>query len=196
VHLLDEVEHEQLDRIRRFDAYRRRPGYDRAVRATIHTIGHSNHPLERLIALLRQYGVATLVDVRSRPYSRWAPQFKRNSLAGSLATEGIAYVFLGETLGGRPDSEEFYGADGHVDYERRACAHDFQAGVLELLQIAGNTATAIMCAEENPTQCHRRLLVTPALQQRGGTVLHIRGDGRVQSEEELNGQKGQLPLFE
>jgi uncharacterized protein (DUF488 family) len=166
------------------------------VTATIHTIGHSNHPLERLIALLRQYGVTTLVDVRSRPYSRWAPQYKRNSLAESLATEGIAYVFLGETLGGRPDGEEFYGADGHVDYERRACAHDFRAGVLELLEIAGKSATAIMCAEENPTQCHRRLLVTRALQQQGVTVLHIRGDGRLQSEEELNGREGQLPLFE
>ena len=163
---------------------------------TVHTIGHSNHSIERFIDLLRQHGIATLVDVRSRPYSRWAPQFQKNALARSLTAGGITYVFLGQALGGRPEGEEFYDAEGHVDYEHRARARDFRGGIDELVGFACQATTAILCAEEDPSQCHRRLLVTPALQQKDATVLHIRGDGRVQPEDELSGQKAQLPLFE
>lgn len=161
----------------------------------IHTIGHSNHPIERFIALLRQHGIATLVDVRSRPYSRWAPQFQKEALSRSLAAVPLAYVFLGQELGGRPEGAEFYDAEGHVDYERRAGAAEFRAGIDRLVAIA-RQGSAIMCAEEDPIRCHRRLLVTPALQRSGVTVEHIRGDGRVQTENELGGRKPQLRLFE
>jgi uncharacterized protein (DUF488 family) len=163
---------------------------------TVHTIGHSNHPIERFIALLRQHGVATLVDVRSRPYSRWAPQFQKSALARSLADERIAYVFLGSELGGRPDGKEFYDAEGRVDYERRTGAREFQVGVDRLVEIARDASTAILCAEEDPGNCHRRLLVTPTLQRKDVAVLHIRGDGRVQPEDELSGRKPQMRLFE
>jgi uncharacterized protein (DUF488 family) len=163
---------------------------------TVHTIGHSNHPIERFIALLHRHGVAALVDVRSRPYSRWAPQFQKIALARSLADERIAYVFLGSELGGRPDGKEFYDVDGRVDYERRTGAREFQVGVDRLVEIARDASVAILCAEEDPDRCHRRLLVTPALQRKDVTVLHIRGDGRVQPEDELSGRQAQLPLFE
>lgn len=163
---------------------------------TVHTIGHSNHLIERFIALLREHGIETLVDVRSRPYSRWAPQFQKSRLSRSLTAASIAYVFLGDELGGRPEGREFYDAEGHVDYGRRAQAPDFQASVGRLIDVANQGPTAILCAEEDPGRCHRRLLVTPALQQRGLTVRHIRGDGRVQSDEEFRGQTPQLHLFE
>lgn len=163
---------------------------------TVRTIGHSNHPIERFIALLREHGIETLVDVRSRPYSRWAPQFQKSFLSRSLTAAGIAYVFLGDELGGRPEGREFYDAEGHVDYERRARARDFQTGVARLLEIARERSTAIVCAEEDPGHCHRRLLVAPALQQNDVTVEHIRGDGRVQTEDEFGGGKPQLRLFE
>lgn len=163
---------------------------------TVRTIGHSNHPLERFIALLRQHGISTLVDVRSRPYSRWAPHFQKSFLSQSLEAEGITYVFLGGELGGRPDGAEFYDAEGHVDCERRAQARDFRAGVERLIDVANQGPTAILCAEEDPGRCHRRLLVTPALQRKGLPVRHIRGDGRVQSDDELRGQAPQLRLSE
>lgn len=146
---------------------------------TVHTIGHSNHSIERFIALLRGHGINTLVDVRSRPYSKWAPQFQKSFLSRSLTAEGIAYVFLGDELGGRPEGREFYDAEGHVDYERRAQALDFQTGIDHLVEIARTASTAMMCAEEDPTGCHRRLLVTPALERKGIVVLHVRGDGRT-----------------
>lgn len=163
---------------------------------TIFTIGHSNHPAEHFVDLLRQHGIATLADVRSLPYSRWAPQFRKEALARSLGDARIEYVFLGRELGGRPDGAEFYTADGKVDYARRALAVDFQAGIAQLLELVRSRPTAIMCAEEDPGRCHRRLLVTPALVERGIVVDHIRGDGRLESEGAVQEGAPQLRLFE
>ncbi len=163
---------------------------------TIWTIGHSNKLFDHLLGLLRQHAVSTLVDVRSHPYSKWAPHFQKNPLSRALQEEHIDYVFLGRELGGRPEGAEFYDVDGHVDYARRTRAPDFQRGIQRLEDLAGCRPTAIMCAEENPARCHRRLLVMPALEQRGIAVVHIRGDGRLQSEEDLRDSSPQLSLFQ
>jgi len=162
----------------------------------VHTIGHSGHSMDEFIELLRQHCIATLADVRSRPYSRRMPHFQQSSLRRSLGAERLEYVYLGHELGGRPAGAEFYAPAGHVDYERRAQALDFQAGIEQLIEVAGQSSTAILCAEEDPAHCHRRLLVTPALERRGIAVLHIRGDGRLQSEDELRAPSSQLRLFE
>jgi uncharacterized protein (DUF488 family) len=162
----------------------------------IHTIGHSGHALELFVDLLRQHGIAALVDVRSHPTSRRAPQFQKEPFARFLAAAGLEYVYLGRELGGRPTGAEYYAADGQVDYARRAEALDFRLGVDQLVQLAGQRSVAIMCAEEDPLRCHRRRLVAPALEQHGVAVLHIRGDGRLQSEEELREPESQLRLFE
>jgi len=171
-------------------------GSDRISTKTIHTIGHSNHPIDRFIDLLRRHGVRTLVDVRSRPYSRWAPQFQKRALSRSLELEAVAYVFLGDELGGRPVGEGLYDRRGRLDVERRAQARDFQAGVDRLVEIAQASPVAILCAEENPARCHRRLLVTPALRLRGWTVAHIRGDGRVEDDQDLRAESVQRELFD
>ncbi len=163
---------------------------------TIWTIGHSNKLFDHFLGLLRQHAVSTLVDVRSHPYSRWAPHFQKNPLSRALQEEHIDYVFLGRELGGRPEGAEFYDANGHVDYARRTRAPDFQRGIQRLEDLAGCRPTAIMCAEENPARCHRRLLVMPALEQRGIAVVHIRGDGRLQAEEDLRDSSPQLSLFQ
>jgi uncharacterized protein (DUF488 family) len=105
------------------------------------------------------------------------------------------YVFLGDSLGGRPVGDEFYRADGTVDYASRARAGDFQAGIEQLLVLASERPTAILCAEEDPTRCHRRGLITPVLLERGLEVVHIRGDARLQPEVEGRAPGGQLGLF-
>lgn len=147
---------------------------------TLYTVGHSRHAPETFSALLRTHGIATLVDVRSRPYSRWAPHFRKQILASFLSGDGIDYVFLGKALGGRPDGREFYDVRGRVDYGRRCGAPDFLEGISDLEEIAGRGRTAIMCAEEDPARCHRRLLIAPVLERRGHEVLDIRGDGHLE----------------
>jgi uncharacterized protein (DUF488 family) len=132
-------------------------------RGRLFTIGHSHHPPERLIELLRQAGVTAVADVRSSPYSQRQPQFNRPQLQQFLADGGITYCFLGDLLGGRPGRPSLYDDTGRVDYERVRQTADFQRG-LELLTTARDEhRVALLCAEEDPLDCHRGLMIAPAL---------------------------------
>jgi uncharacterized protein (DUF488 family) len=160
---------------------------------TIYSIGHSRHSGERFTALLRAQQIARLVDVRSYPVSKWAPQFEKLALAGLLARHAIEYLFLGRELGGK--RAELYGADGSLDYARRAQVPDFQAAIVRLAALARERTTVVLCAEEDPSRCHRRLLVAPALRHSGLKVVHVRGDGRLESDHDSPLTSGQLGLF-
>jgi uncharacterized protein (DUF488 family) len=151
----------------------------------IFTIGHSNHAIDRFIDLLRTYGIEVLVDVRSQPYSKYAVQFNSKTLKSTIKDTGIKYIFLGKELGGRPEELEFYDADGHVLYARVAESPIFREGIARLEKGIQEYRVAIMCSEENPTGCHRRLLISRVLRNRGILVQHIRGDGSMQTEAEL-----------
>lgn len=162
----------------------------------IFTVGHSRHSAENFLSLLHTHGVELLVDVRSCPQSKHVPHFDKLSLDQLVVGKGLRYVFLGRQLGGRPDARAFYRADGSVDYVRRAEAQDFVDGIELLVALARGRRAVILCAEEDPARCHRRLLVTPALVRRGVDVAHIRGDGRLEAEpDSLDVPSRQLDLF-
>ena len=169
----------------------------------VFTIGHSNHSLDTFVALLKRYDIAVLVDIRSEPYSRYAPHFGRRSLEAATGRYGIGYVFLGEELGGRPVGDEFYDAAGYVLYDRLARSPGFLDGIRRLEEELRRRRAAIVCSEEDPAGCHRRLLVGRVLAARGVAMYHIRGDGRIQMEGDLRAAEmdarraaGQLPLFD
>ena len=136
------------------------------------TVGHSNHPLETFVALLQRHGVTTLADVLSAPYSRFNPQFNRKALEGSLETIGIEYVFLGRALGGRPDDPSCY-EDGRVRYDRLARTPLFREGLEQVAEGSERQRIALMCAEKEPLDCHRTILVGRSLVERGVAVAHI-----------------------
>ena len=163
-------------------------------------MGHSTHPVDELVALLQAKQINVLADVRSQPYSRHNPQFRKEHLRASVEQAGLRYVFLGAELGGRPPEPELYDTKGHARYELVAETERFQAGLARLLTGAASYRVAIMCSEEDPARCHRRLLVTQALTGRGAEVRHIRGDGTVVSEAELSdgeaADSGQAVLFD
>jgi uncharacterized protein (DUF488 family) len=146
--------------------------------ASILTIGHSALPYERFLELLRHANVTAVADVRSAPYSRQFPQFNREALSNELRADGIAYVFLGRELGGRPSQQELY-CDGVADYERMSETTDFGNGLERVLEGAKRYRIALMCSERDPLDCHRCLLVGRALARRGVPVSHILGDGQV-----------------
>jgi uncharacterized protein (DUF488 family) len=159
----------------------------------VFTIGHSNHSAERLATLLKRHGIEVLVDIRSRPYSRHAPQFNARGIEAILSGNEIRYLFLGRELGGRPEEETFYDAKGRVDYALVERSRPFLDGIKRVeREIQGNRVT-LLCSEEDPARCHRRLLVGRALEERGFTLRHIRGDGSIQIEGETDG--GQPVLF-
>ena len=148
----------------------------------VFTAGHSTRPIEELIALLREHGVQTLVDVRRYPGSRRHPQFSRDALEASLAGAGIQYVHepdLGGRRAVRPGSrhtawrvEAFRGYADHME------TPEFQAALDRLMRRAAGETAAILCAEAVPWRCHRRL-ISDALVARGVEVLHIMGPGRA-----------------
>jgi uncharacterized protein (DUF488 family) len=144
------------------------------------TIGHSTHSAEAFLALLRRHGVEAVADVRSMPFSRFNPQFNRENLERHLKDNGIAYVFLGKELGARTDDHSCY-EHGRVQYSRLAQTPLFQSGLDRLQQGAQRYRIALMCAEKEPLECHRTLLVAKALAERGQTVSHIHADGRLET---------------
>jgi hypothetical protein len=152
---------------------------------TLFSVGHSNHDLPSFLALLRRAGVTAVADVRSSPYSRRLPQFSRDALRDVLRREGIGYVYLGDVLGGRPPDRALYDAEGRVDYEsvRRTAA--FQEGLDRLLRGLETHAVAMLCAEDDPLDCHRGLMVTPAAREHGVAPLHLRKDGSVETTDDM-----------
>ena len=143
------------------------------------SIGHSNIPAERFLALLRDAGADAIADVRSTPFSRRFPWFSGKKLAATLAQHGMAYLAYGDALGGRPRDAALY-RDGVADYEAMACSPDFQIGLDRLLADAARARVCLMCAEREPLDCHRCLLVARALAERGLAIGHILHDGTVE----------------
>lgn len=152
---------------------------------SIFTIGHSNHELQKLIDLLKSNEIEVLVDIRSNPYSKFAPQFNKDDFKKAIQATGIKYLFLGKELGGKPEDPEFYDPDGFVLYSRLAESPPFLGGIERLMNGIRNYRVVLMCSEENPAHCHRRLLIGRVLSEEGLQVQHIRGDGRLQSEDEV-----------
>jgi uncharacterized protein (DUF488 family) len=145
----------------------------------IYTIGHSKHPLERFLALLQQHGIEALADVRSTPFSRFNPQFNREKLQAALAGAGVRYVFLGEELGARSKDPACYD-DGRVSYVKLAASEIFRKGLDRLLTGMREHRIALMCAEREPLDCHRTILVARELERAGVPVTHILQDGSLE----------------
>jgi uncharacterized protein (DUF488 family) len=146
---------------------------------TIYTVGHSNHELHEFLALLRLHSITAIADVRSSPYSKFAYQFNRESLGEALATQNIAYVFLGNYLGARPNDPLCY-RNGKIDFSRVCQTDYFQEGIERVLKGAQKFRVALMCSEKDPLQCHRTILVCRHLRSPDVVIKHIHEDGELE----------------
>ena len=151
----------------------------------IYTIGHSNHTWETFSPLLLDNEIELLVDVRSNPVSRFAPFANHRTLPGLLESVGIDYEFMGGPLGGKPSDRAMYDSKGKPDYHKMRSLDEFQDAIDQLAGMASRRQTAILCSEEDPSLCHRRLLLGPSLEAAGCKPLHIRGDGAVHRNNQL-----------
>jgi uncharacterized protein (DUF488 family) len=149
------------------------------------TVGHSNGDSSDFAAMLQRVGVEVVADVRSQPTSAYAPQFNEQALSDALHSYGIRLVPMGSELGGRPKGPGMYDNEGHVRYDRVAASGRFQDGLQRLVAGCKTYRVAMMCSEEDPTNCHRRLLIGRVLRTNGINVLHLRADGAMQTEEEV-----------
>ena len=152
----------------------------------LYTIGHSNHDIGTFLQLVQKYSINVVVDVRTHPYSRYAKQFDSSTLRTTLKSVGVKYIYLGKELGGKPISDNYYDEEGYVRYDLIARSGEFRNGLMQLESGLRKHRVAAMCSEEDPRQCHRRRLIGRALSQKEEILIaHIRGDGRLQSEEEI-----------
>jgi uncharacterized protein (DUF488 family) len=151
-----------------------------AQRNQIFTVGHSTHSFGAFVILLKQHGITALADVRSAPFSRYNPQFNKDALERDLKLHGIKYVFLGRELGARSNDPSCY-ENGRVQYARLARTEQFRQGIARLMRGAQDHRIALMCAEREPLECHRTLLVASALDKEGVEVIHILGDGGLET---------------
>ena len=163
--------------------------------SSFYTIGHSNHAIDAWLALLVQHGVEVVVDARSSPYSKYVPQFDKELMQRSLEEAGIRYLFFGAELGGRPANPAYYDAKGRVLYSRLRNDAHFRAAIVRLESGMERFRVALVCGEEDPAHCHRRLLIGRVLCEQGHTMLHIRGDGRLESDETVAAEAGK-PLVD
>lgn len=150
----------------------------------VYTIGHSNHAIETFLELLHRHSIEAIADVRSHPYSRFNPQFSQKRFRDSLEHAGVAYLFLGRELGARSDDPALI-VDGKVDYGKLAKTPRFEDGLARVEAAASQARVALMCAERDPLDCHRAILVCPELAARGVDACHVREDGRIESRVEL-----------
>lgn len=162
----------------------------------VFTVGHSTHALDKFLALLRQHKISAIADVRSSPFSRINPQYNREGLKKALKEAGIAYVFLGHELGARSEDPECY-QDGKVCYDRLARTPDFERGLDRVETGAEEFRLALMCAEKEPLDCHRTILVARHLEDRDIAVQHILADGALEPHKDsIERLKAQLNLSE
>lgn len=161
------------------------------------TIGYGSRTFEELIQLLEAQNVGCLVDVRTAPYSKYRPEFGKAALEAALPSLQIRYVFLGDSLGGRPEDPDCY-QDGKVDYDRVREKEFFRRGIERLRRAhAQGMRLALLCSEGKPEECHRSKLIGPALADLGIPVLHLDENGELQTQDEVIARKtgGQMSLF-
>jgi uncharacterized protein (DUF488 family) len=149
----------------------------------VFTIGHSTHSSEYFIGLLRKHGVTALCDVRSHPYSKISPQFNRETIRETLRQHGIVYVFLGGELGARSTNPSCY-VSGKVQYERLSETDIFRRGLTRVSEGIKKYQLALMCAEKDPLDCHRSILIARRLERDGMTIQHILGNGALEAHED------------
>ena len=150
---------------------------------TVYSVGHSNHDQLTFLGLLRSHAITAVADVRSKPYSGYNPQFDREILQRALLKDGVRYVFLGAELGARSSDPACY-ERGVVQFERLARTGEFLRGLDRIVSGTQQYRVALMCAEKEPLECHRTILVARELRRRGLEVAHIHADGGLERHED------------
>ena len=157
--------------------------------STCYTIGHSNHPIEKFLELLEKYKINVVVDARSVPYSKYAPQFNKKNINQELKNSGIDYIFMGDLIGAKIEDSQYL-KDGKVDLEKLRSKPSFKSGIKRLIEgIEKQFIIAVMCSEKDPLKCHRFHSISKELKLAEIDIKHILEDGEIKSQEELESKE-------
>ena len=166
----------------------------------LYTIGHGNRKPEDFLALLKDFGIEYLIDVRSQPYSKFNPHFNQNELKFFLERNGIKYVFMGDSIGGRPKDISCYDNEGKVDYEIIKTKDFFLKGLDRLKNAySKDINVVVMCSESKPCECHRSKLIGKVLNTEKIILKHIDENGKLKDQasviNQLNKGLSEFDLF-
>lgn len=154
---------------------------------TIYTIGYAGFSRGIFIQELKKYRISVLIDVRSSPFSSFHSEYNKDILEAVLKENNIYYRNYAREFGARQDNLDLYTSDGYLDFEKVAKSDDFQSGLSKLCNsIKLGYVPALMCAEINPFDCHRAILVSRAFHECGYNVIHILPEGRTCTQSDLN----------
>jgi uncharacterized protein (DUF488 family) len=152
----------------------------------VFTVGHSTHDIEHFIALLSKHDVSCLIDVRSSPYSRIAPQFNRETLSSTLKRNEILYAHFEKEFGARHTDPALLDEDGKVNFDKVRESPEFKQGLQRLNNaLELGYSVALMCSEADPFDCHRFSMISYQLVKEGLQVHHILKDGQIVDNNEL-----------
>jgi uncharacterized protein (DUF488 family) len=150
------------------------------------TVGHSTYSIQQFIEVLKAHSINCIVDVRSTPYSRHNPQFNRETFKTDLELHETTYIFMGDCLGARYDNYDLQFIDGKVDFMLVRQRPEFQDAIQRVIEgINKGYRIALMCAEKNPFDCHRFVLVSYALSKQNVDIEHILSEVKKVSQKEL-----------
>lgn len=143
----------------------------------IYTVGHSTHPVDLFLSILKNSQVNVVVDVRSVPYSQFAIQYNKDNLNSFLRKNSIYYIPMGNLLGARYEDDSFLFDDGKVNFDKVTKTKRFNDGIKRINDgLSKGYIIALMCSEKNPLECHRFSLISRFLDELGCIVEHILPD--------------------
>jgi len=164
----------------------------------LYTVGYGNRPWDEVVALLRRYEIAYVLDVRSRPFSKFRPEFRHDLLRDACAQAGLHYAYVGQALGGMPTDSVYLDAAGKPDHAKMAVRPAFRQAMQRLATAheLGHRC-ALMCGCLRPNQCHRGKLIGPELIRAGLPFRHIDAEGGLMTHEQMIDEetRGQPDLF-
>lgn len=168
--------------------------------STIYSIGHGNKKIDDFVDELKSFNIFFLLDIRSKPYSKWSPHFNQSQLEMELKKHNIKYVFVGDSLGGLPDDRSCYDYNGKVVYDYIKEKDFFKEGLKRLTTANEKKINiAVMCSESNPSECHRSKLIGQELLKQDISIKHIISRFKFKSQElvmaELTNGNGIVDLF-
>ena len=153
---------------------------------TLFSIGHSNQKMKKFVELLKKNDITTVLDVRSKPYSKHSQQFNKEKIKSELEKVNIAYKFMGEVFGARQKDKSLYSPEGYLDFEKVKNSPKFLESVAKIIEkISNGENLSLMCSEKEPINCHRTILIAKAFYDKEIDIKHILIDGNIISQSKI-----------
>lgn len=171
---------------------------------TIYTIGYTGFTIDGFIETLKLHQINVVIDVRSSPYSERYPDYNKNAIEPKLKENGIYYRNYVSEFGARQENVNFYSEEGCLDFALFAQSEQFLSGVEKIKNsVSKGYNIVLLCAEKEPIQCHRTILVARVFSDLGYKIIHLMPDNQTKTQKQIEQEllnkyfpnRGQMTLF-